>query len=70
MQIRSMHNDSTIVGTYLDNVTKYDNGRYPYNIMSIMVLNGIPSCRRGATQKKLLKYNLTLAYPAFRVSTI
>ena len=29
MQIKSMHNDSTIVGTYLDNVTKYDNGQYP-----------------------------------------
>ena len=38
-EIRSMHNNSTIVGTYLDNVTKYDNGQYPYNIMSIMILN-------------------------------
>jgi dolichyl-phosphate-mannose-protein mannosyltransferase len=52
MQIKSMHNDSTIVGTYLDNVTKYDNGQYPYNIMSIMVLNenhpvGVVQLRRN-----------------------
>jgi len=52
MQIKSMHNDSTIVGTYLDNVTKYDNGQYPYNIMSIMTLNenhpvGVVQLRRN-----------------------
>jgi hypothetical protein len=52
MQIKSMHNDSTIVGTYLDNVTRYDNGQYPYNIMSIMILNenhpvGVVQLRRN-----------------------
>jgi hypothetical protein len=38
-EIRSIHDNSTVVGTYLDNVTSYDNGKYPYNIMSIMILN-------------------------------
>jgi hypothetical protein len=38
-EIRSIHDNSTIVGSFLDNVTSYDNGKYPYNIMSIMILN-------------------------------
>jgi hypothetical protein len=38
-EIRSIHDNSTIVGTFLDNVTSYNNGKYPYNIMSIMILN-------------------------------
>jgi hypothetical protein len=38
-EIRSIHNNSTVVGTFLDNVTSYNNGKYPYNIMSIMILN-------------------------------
>ena len=38
-EIRSIHDNSTVVGSFLDNVTSYDNGKYPYNIMSIMILN-------------------------------
>jgi hypothetical protein len=38
-EIRSIHNNSTVVGTFMDNVTSYNNGKYPYNIMSIMILN-------------------------------
>lgn len=38
-EIRLKHENSTLIGSFLDNVTRYDNGQYPYNIMSIMILN-------------------------------
>jgi len=38
-EIRLKHENSTLIGSFLDNVTRYDNVQYPYNIMSIMILN-------------------------------
>ena len=39
VRIRGLNNQSSIKATFLDNVTANDNGVYPNNIFSIMILN-------------------------------
>lgn len=38
-RIKELHNQSRIIATFFDNVTSNDNGVYPNNIFSIMILN-------------------------------
>jgi len=38
-EIKKLYNESAKTFTFFDNVTSADNGRYPYNIFSIMILN-------------------------------
>jgi Dolichyl-phosphate-mannose-protein mannosyltransferase len=38
-QIKKLHDESAIRSTFIDNVTSADDGRYPNNIFSIMILN-------------------------------
>jgi Dolichyl-phosphate-mannose-protein mannosyltransferase len=51
-QIRKLHNQSTIKATFFDNVTSTDNGIYPNNIFSIMILN-----ENHPTGKVIIKRN-------------
>jgi len=39
LRIRQLHNESMINSTFFDNVTSSNNGIYPNNIFSIMILN-------------------------------
>ena len=39
LHIRQLHDESRIISTFFDNVTSHDNGIYPNNIFSIMILN-------------------------------
>jgi len=39
VRIKQLFNESTINSTFYDNVTSSDNGIYPNNIFSIMILN-------------------------------
>lgn len=39
LQIRQLHDESAVIATFFDNVTSNDNGIYPNNIFSIMILN-------------------------------
>jgi Dolichyl-phosphate-mannose-protein mannosyltransferase len=39
IDIRQLHDESSIISTFFDNVTSKDNGIYPNNIFSIMILN-------------------------------
>jgi hypothetical protein len=38
-RIRQLHDESSVISTFFDNVTSNDNGMYPNNIFSIMILN-------------------------------
>jgi len=37
--IKQLYGESSVTGTFFDNVTSGDNGVYPNNIFSIMILN-------------------------------
>jgi hypothetical protein len=39
LRIRQLHDESSIISTFFDNVTSSDNGIYPNNVFSIMILN-------------------------------
>jgi hypothetical protein len=39
LRIRQLHDESSIMSKFFDNVTSKDNGMYPNNIFSIMILN-------------------------------
>jgi len=39
LRIRQLHNESSVISTFFDNVTSLDNGIYPNDIFSIMILN-------------------------------
>jgi Dolichyl-phosphate-mannose-protein mannosyltransferase len=39
LHIRQLHDESSVISTFFDNVTSNDNGIYPNNIFSIMILN-------------------------------
>jgi len=39
VHIKQLFNESTVISTFYDNVTSRDNGVYPNNIFSIMILN-------------------------------